>query len=69
MAKKVACKEELGMECVNRLTHVVLHVETVDHWVWNLDPTQRFTVKSAYNYLKAVSQYFYMASIPESDSD
>jgi len=56
-------------ECVNRLTHVVLQVETVDRWVWKLDPTQRYTVKSAYNYLKAVSQYFYMASISELVSD
>lgn len=69
MAKKVVCVGgRVGEGVVNRLTHV-LQVDTTDCWVWKLDPTQRYTIKGAYNYLKAVSQYFYMASISESDSD
>lgn len=41
-------------ERVNRLTHVVLQVETTDRWVWKLDRTQRYTVKSADNYLNRI---------------
>ncbi|GAU47623.1 hypothetical protein TSUD_281010 [Trifolium subterraneum] len=48
-----AWEEELVVECVARLANVVLQVGARDRWVWRLDSSQCYSVKSAYSFLTA----------------
>ncbi|GAU40836.1 hypothetical protein TSUD_287740 [Trifolium subterraneum] len=48
-----AWEEELVLECVERLSNVVLQVNEHDRWVWKLHPSHCYTVRSAYAFLTA----------------
>jgi len=50
--KEVVCVE--GGAGEGDLSNVILQDEMVDRWVWKLHSSQRYTVKSAYNYLTTV---------------
>ena len=41
-------------ECVERLSVFILQVDLADRWVWKLNPSNKYTVQSAYSYLTAV---------------
>ena len=41
-------------ECVEQLSSFVLQDGVVDRWVWKLDLSHCYMVKSAYSYLTAV---------------
>jgi hypothetical protein len=48
-----AWEEELVRELILLLGNVTLQVNKVDRWLWNLENSKSFTVRSAYNYLTA----------------
>ena len=51
-----AWEDELVRECVDCISNIVLQDEMVDRWVWKPHSSQRYTIKSAYNYLTAVEE-------------
>ncbi|GAU20019.1 hypothetical protein TSUD_273540 [Trifolium subterraneum] len=46
-------EEELVAQCVGVLANFVLQGDATDRWVWNLHPSQSYSVRSAYSYLTA----------------
>jgi hypothetical protein len=57
-----AWKENLVRKCVDRLSNVILHVEMEDRWVWKLDLSKRYSVKSAYDNLTSIEVDFNVGS-------
>ncbi|GAU51648.1 hypothetical protein TSUD_414700 [Trifolium subterraneum] len=48
-----AWEEDLVLECITRLSNVVLQVDARDAWVWKLHPSQSYSVKSTYLFFTA----------------
>ncbi|GAU11374.1 hypothetical protein TSUD_343650 [Trifolium subterraneum] len=46
-----AWEEELVLECIARLSNIVLQVDIPDRWEWNLHSSHKYTVQSAYLHL------------------
>ncbi|GAU17363.1 hypothetical protein TSUD_232390 [Trifolium subterraneum] len=67
-----AWEEELVLDCVERLSNVVLQVNVHDRWVWKLHPSHCYTVRSAYAFLTATdinlnegfNRFLWLKSIP-----
>ncbi|GAU24262.1 hypothetical protein TSUD_48500 [Trifolium subterraneum] len=48
-----AWEEDLVAQCVGVLDNFVLQGDATDRWVWNLHPSQSYSVRSGYSYLTA----------------
>jgi len=51
--RRLFAREELVGELILLLCNVTLQVNKVDRWLWTLETTKSFTVRSVYNYLTA----------------
>ena len=54
--------EEMVREYIDRLFNVILQVEMEDRWVWKLDSSKRYPVKSAYDNLTSIKVDFNLGS-------
>ena len=52
----VCWEEEILGELTLLLLSVNLQVDREDRWLWNLETSQKFSVRSAYHYMTAHSQ-------------
>ena len=54
-------EEELVGECSVLLSNVVLQVDTVDKWLWYLEPGKGYSVCGVYQMLTTIEQSIHVA--------